>query len=271
MACRMVAWVWAVCGRHLGSGDGGCPEALLTGRGKQLEGDGFQYAPAGQVRQAVERLEAGQQRTGFLDGEPDGPLQVEVLGNEDVVIFPLDIEQIIRVPLRQPGADEDLEIGLKFLACDPKMPGDILDVQALVVDQEGDQLEHALELVLGGPFAGRPGVDVDERVGGDGRGAEGCRGPKAAAHCRGEVFRVYRQGVGPVGGKFLGKHFRIAVLQDKPVKTVSGLSVRLLRCGACCAAPQREEAPLPDVHDGGAQRQFRQPVQFGADTEVHGR
>ena len=156
MASRAVSRAAALPGPTSGPDRAAALQPFLPCRGHELERDGFQRAAFGEFGQAVERFQPGQQGAGLLDGEADRPLQVEVLGDGDVVVVPLDVQQVVRVALRQAGTDEDPEVTLQFLRCDPEACCDVLDVQALVVDQERHQLQHALELVLGGALADGP-------------------------------------------------------------------------------------------------------------------
>ena len=113
-------------------GDGGeCP-AIAGGHG--LPGDGppkrpaFPAAPvslrvtdsrappgwssrhAGQLRQVPQHGQARQQRGSLVLAELDRPVQVQVLGDVNVVVFPLDIEQVVRVTFRQPRTNEDFQV-----------------------------------------------------------------------------------------------------------------------------------------------------------------
>ena len=90
----------------------------------------------------------GQEGAGLVHGETDGAGQVQVLGDEDVVIVPLDVQQIVGVAFGQARADQDPQVVLELLAGDPEPGGHLADVQSLVVDKERDQLQHPLELVL---------------------------------------------------------------------------------------------------------------------------
>ena len=168
---------------HLRPGQSTGAEPLLPGGRHELERDRLQGASFGELGQAVQRLQARQQCAGLVHGEADGPVQLQGLADEDVVVLPLDVEQLVGVALRKAGADQDQQIVLKFLAGHPEPVRDVLDVQALVVDQERHQLQHPLELVLRSAFAGplaRPG-SADEVK--DGTGAAAKAAALASRRC----------------------------------------------------------------------------------------
>ncbi len=268
-----------VAGSHLGSGESGRFEPLLPRRGQELERHGFERAAFGEFGQAVQGFQPGQERAGLVDGEAHGTGQVQGLGDEDVVIVPLDVQQIVGVAFGQARADQDPQVILELLAGDPEPGGDLADVQPLVVDKERDELQHPLELVLGRAVAGPDGAPgrgeghVRNRPGGELGG-----GGEAAAHGGGEIGRRDHPGPGTVGGQFLAERLGVAERHHEPVGAGGGPDVLLcdvllwtvpagaarLRHGAF---PESQQASVLDVDDGGLHRQLGQAGQLGADIE----
>ena len=70
-------------------------------RGHEFERHRFQGTAFGELGQAVEGLQAGREGARLVHGEPYGAGQVQVLGDENVVIVPLDVQQIVGVAFRQ--------------------------------------------------------------------------------------------------------------------------------------------------------------------------
>ncbi len=104
-----------VRGAHLRPGDGGCLQALLPRRGHQLHSDGLQSASLGELRQSVEGLQARQQGAGLVHREADRAVDFEILRDEDVVVLPLDVQEIVRVALGKAGTDQNPQIVFQFL------------------------------------------------------------------------------------------------------------------------------------------------------------
>ncbi|MDI2020944.1 hypothetical protein PJL18_01460 [Paenarthrobacter nicotinovorans] len=65
-----------------------------------------------------------------------------------MIVFPLYVQQIIRVTLGKARTDEDFEVIDQILAGDAETVSDLLDMQALVMDQERHQLQHPCQLVF---------------------------------------------------------------------------------------------------------------------------
>ena len=179
-------------------------------------------------------------------------------------------------PSGRPGADQDPQVLLEFLAGDAEPGGDLADVQALVVDQERDQLEHPLELVLGGAFAaalGRAGVSGRRwRDGGGGEVRGGGSRRRTAATSSGGATDHH---AGAVGGELLAQRLGVPERHAQAVPAGVGRpppgfrAVRPVRGGTRLRAlAQAQQPALLDVHDGGPQRQLRQAGQFGADVEA---
>ena len=113
------------------------------------------------------------------------------------------------------------------------------------------------------------GREGDRRDGG--RGEVG-GGRQAAPHGGDEFGRGHHTDPGPVGGEFLGKSLGVAVRHAEAVAAGVGQSGAGFRYGAGEGAFAEPVQPAGlDIHDGGPDRQLRQPGQLGPHVEVRRR
>ena len=154
---------------------------------------------------------------------------------------------------------------ISCLAGDTEPVGHFLDVQALVVDQERNQLQHPGELVLGGALPGpRRPAGVGECGSTAGLVWKSNGGLEAADDGGPQVGRSCDEDVGTVGGKLLRKLLRITELDHDAVPRWTGHGWLLRGHGP---PAQRKQPAAVDFQRGLAQREFVESIQFSPGVE----